>query len=610
MCGIIGIVGHKNVSARIIEGLKRLEYRGYDSAGIATVDKDALSVRRAAGKLGVLAEMLASEPIDGHIGIGHTRWATHGAANTRNAHPHINDEVAIVHNGIIENYAALKTMLENKGAVFSSETDSEVVAHLLAAHLREDDDLSRAAQKTFAALTGTYALAILRAGNMDEILIARRGSPLALGLGDGETYIGSDGFALAPLSNRVIYLEDGDWAIVRADSVAIYDIDGAAVSRPTTIIDAAASMVDKGGFRHFMAKEIHEQPEVLSRCLAQYIAPDSESDRIAFMLPPDMPTLLNFKRVVLVGCGTAFFAAQIGRYLIERITRLPAQCDIASEFRYRDSPVPKNCLAIFISQSGETADTLAALRQARTKGMTCVAIVNVLDSSIARAADAVLPLYAGPEIGVASTKAFTAQIAILIVLCHALAEAHGMLDNPTRTDVCAALRAVPRLFVKAFESESVIRDLAPDLAHCTSALFIGRGMLFPLALEGALKMKELSYVHAEGFAAGELKHGSIALIDEDMPVIVLAHDDSVLDKTLANMNEVLARGAQVILIGTALVLARAPSTIRRIEIPACHSLLAPLLYALPLQLLAYYTACAKGTDIDQPRNLAKSVTVE
>ena len=608
MCGIIGVIGTGDVTQSIFDGLKRLEYRGYDSAGIATIHDGQLDRRRAEGKLGALRETLASSPLGGSIGIGHTRWATHGPAITANAHPHRGERVAVVHNGIIENYKDLKETLIADGISFSSDTDTEVIAHLFSQNLNGHDDIRQAAARTFAALEGAYAIALIIDGNEDEIIVARKGSPLAIGHGDGEMYLGSDAFALAPFTNRVCYLKDGDWAVMRRDGAEIFALgqDGA-VERQVEIVDAAAAMVDKGNYSHFMMKEIHEQPEVLSRTFGQYIDPEARG----VLLPENNLDFSKINRVILVACGTAYFAAQVGRNWIERYARIPASIDIASEFRYRDAPMDKDCLAVFVSQSGETADTLAALHHCKAHGLQTIGIVNVPESSITRDVDLTFPTYAGPEIGVASTKAFTAQLGALASLAIGLGRVKGTIDAAEEARLSDLLLTTPRLANDVLAREGQIEEIAKGFTDYSSALFIGRNTMWPLALEGALKLKEISYIHAEGFAAGELKHGSIALVDETVPIITIAPDDELFEKTVSNMQEVLARGGRVIMLGSEEGIEKAgEGCMATIKLPVLDPFISPILYALPLQLLAYYAAVAKGTDVDQPRNLAKSVTVE
>ena len=608
MCGIIGVIGTGDITQSIFDGLKRLEYRGYDSAGIATIDGGHLDRRRAEGKLDALRETLAASPLGGSIGIGHTRWATHGPAITANAHPHRGERVAVVHNGIIENYKELKESLIADGISFSSDTDTEVIAHLFSKNLNGRDDIRQAAAQTFAALEGAYAIALIIDGNNDEIIVARRGSPLAIGHGDGEMYLGSDAFALAPFTNRVCYLKDGDWAVMRRDGAEIFALgQDAPVERDVETVDAAAAMVDKGNYRHFMMKEIHEQPEVLSRTFGQYI--DPEARRV--LLPENNLDFSKVNRVILVACGTAYFAAQVGRNWIERYARIPASIDIASEFRYRDAPMDKDCLAVFVSQSGETADTLAALHHCKAHGLQTVGVVNVPESSITREVDLTFPTYAGPEIGVASTKAFTAQLGALASLAIGLGRVKGTIDAGEEARLSDLLLTTPRLANDVLAREAQIEEIGKGFKDYSSALFIGRNTMWPLALEGALKLKEISYIHAEGFAAGELKHGSIALVDETVPIITIAPDDDLFEKTVSNMQEVLARGGKVVMLGSEEGIAKAgEGCMASIKLPVLDPFITPILYALPLQLLAYYAAVAKGTDVDQPRNLAKSVTVE
>ena len=608
MCGIIGVIGTGDITQSIFDGLKRLEYRGYDSAGIATIDGGHLDRRRAEGKLDALRETLAASPLGGSIGIGHTRWATHGPAITANAHPHRGERVAVVHNGIIENFKELKESLIADGISFSSDTDTEVIAHLFSKNLNGHDDIRQAAAQTFAALEGAYAIALIIDGNNDEIIVARRGSPLAIGHGDEEMYLGSDAFALAPFTNRVCYLKDGDWAVMRRDGAEIFALgQDAPVERDVETVDAAAAMVDKGNYRHFMMKEIHEQPEVLSRTFGQYI--DPEARRV--LLPENNLDFSKINRVILVACGTAYFAAQVGRNWIERYARIPASIDIASEFRYRDAPMDKDCLAVFVSQSGETADTLAALHHCKAHGLQTIGVVNVPESSITREVDLTFPTYAGPEIGVASTKAFTSQLGALASLAIGLGRVKGTIDAGEEARLSDLLLTTPRLANDVLAREAQIEEIGKGFKDYSSALFIGRNTMWPLALEGALKLKEISYIHAEGFAAGELKHGSIALVDETVPIITIAPDDDLFEKTVSNMQEVLARGGKVVMLGSEEGIAKAgEGCMASIKLPVLDPFITPILYALPLQLLAYYAAVAKGTDVDQPRNLAKSVTVE
>ena len=607
MCGIIGIISDKLVADPIFDGLKRLEYRGYDSAGIATLAGGQLHRRRAEGKLDALAYELKAAPLSGCVGIGHTRWATHGPAIEANAHPHRSEKVAVVHNGIIENYRDLKQHLMADGTEFTSDTDTEVIAHLFSRNLRAKDDVMAAAAATFTALDGTYAIALIVEGLENRMIIARNGSPLAVGYGSGEMFIGSDAFALAPFTNRIAYLNDGDWAVVSDTGAEIFAADGSGVTREQVVVDAASAMVDKGNYRHFMSKEIHEQPEVLSRTFGQYADPENR----CVTLPENDVDLASVKRVILVACGTAYFAGLVGKNWIERYTSIPASVDIASEFRYSEAPLDPECLAIFVSQSGETADTLAALNHCKVNGLKTMGIVNVPDSSISREVDVTLPTYAGPEIGVASTKAFTAQLGALAAFAISLGRAQQTLCADEEARLVDLLLSTPRLSNLVLNCEVEIEGLAKQISTATSALFIGRATMYPLALEGALKLKEISYIHAEGFAAGELKHGSIALVDENMPVIVIAPDDALFEKTVSNMQEVMARGGNTILFASQNgVAAAGEGCMATIAMPEMDAFIAPMLYALPLQLLAYHAAVAKGTDVDQPRNLAKSVTVE
>ena len=608
MCGIIGLLGVGDVADRVVEGLKRLEYRGYDSAGIATISGGALERRRAAGKLNNLAAKLKGEPLSGTTGIGHTRWATHGAANDMNAHPHATERVAIVHNGIIENFAELRARLIAKGRTFSSQTDSEVCAQLVTDYLEEGNMSPQdAALAAVADLRGAFALAMVFAGDDDLLIAARKGSPLAIGRGDGEMFLGSDAYALAPFTNRITYLEEGDVAFIRRGETEIVDAAGAHVQREETISSATDSMVDKDGHRHFMAKEIHEQPEVIAHTLSRYI--DGATGEIA--LPAMSFDFASMERLTISACGTAFIAGQIAKYWFESWAKLPVEIDIASELRYRDVPYKDGGGALFISQSGETADTLAALKHAKANGQKIAAVVNVPESSIAREADVMFPMAAGPEIGVASTKAFTCQLVALACIALVAGRERGVLSGDETRELTAELLKTPRLVSAALETSAQIESIALNLAKAKDALYIGRGVNYPLAMEGALKLKEISYIHAEGYAAGELKHGPIALIDENTPVIVIAPSDKHFEKTISNMHEILARDGEAILISDAAGAARAHEGVSAvITAPDVHPLMAPIVYAVPIQLLAYFTATTKGTDVDQPRNLAKSVTVE
>ena len=608
MCGIVGIIGREPVAGHLVEALKRLEYRGYDSAGVATLDHGALGRRRAEGKLAALDARLAREPLAGNIGIGHTRWATHGKPTESNAHPHATDRVAVAHNGIIENFRELRERLIKNGAKFGSETDTEVVAHLVTEEMKNGKPPVEAVAAALKQLRGAFALAFLFAGEDDLMIGARKGSPLAIGYGEGEMYLGSDAIALAPFTDTISYLEDGDWAVMTHKGVEIHDEQGRKVERAVLKSTASAQMVDKGNFKHFMAKEIHEQPEVVGHTLARYIDMTIEKVVLPGQLPFDWKKL---KRLSLSACGTAFYAGLVAKYWFERFAKLPVEIDIASEFRYREAPLEQGDLAIFISQSGETADTLATLRYAKQHQQHVLSVVNVPTSTIARESDVVMPTLAGPEIGVASTKAFTCQLAVLACLAIAAGRARGELSAADEQKLVRALIEVPRLMAEALALEPQIEALAQDLAKVRDVLYLGRGTSFPIALEGALKLKEISYIHAEGYAAGELKHGPIALIDETMPVIVIAPFDRVFEKTASNMQEVAARGGRIILVTDPQGAKEAPvDSTEIIVLPNMASTVTPLVYAIAVQLIAYHTAAAIGTDVDQPRNLAKSVTVE
>ncbi|MDB5493940.1 MAG: glucosamine--fructose-6-phosphate aminotransferase [Phenylobacterium sp.] len=604
MCGIIGIVGVEPVQARLIDSLKRLEYRGYDSAGVAGVVAGHVERRRAKGKIRALEEVLGAEPLTATVGIGHTRWATHGAPSERNAHPQSAGRVTLVHNGIIENYAELREALRAKDRSFESETDTEVIAQLLDEELKTRPPLE-ALKATLDQLTGAYAIAVLIDGEDELIMGARRGSPLVVGYGEGEMFLGSDALAVGPFTNRIAYLEEGDYVAIDHGSARIFDETGQPAERPIRTVAASAALVEKGNYRHFMEKEIHDQPDACQHTLSAYIDPTT-----GHVHAPGGLDFAKFERVQIVACGTASYAGQIARYLFERLAGLPCDVEVASEFRYRQPAVTPRTLAIAVSQSGETADTLAALRWCKAQGLTTAAVVNVHESTMAREADVLLPTHAGPEIGVASTKAFTSQVAALTALAVAAAAARGRIDKDQEAHFTRLLLEAPRLIAEATQLEDEIRALAPELAKARDVLYLGRGAMFPLALEGALKLKEISYIHAEGYAAGELKHGPIALIDETTPVIVIAPSDPLFEKTLSNMSEVAARGGKVILITDAAGARAAPQGVQVIVGPTCDPILAPLVYAPPIQLLAYYVAVQKGADVDQPRNLAKSVTVE
>jgi glucosamine--fructose-6-phosphate aminotransferase (isomerizing) len=608
MCGIVGILGREPVAGLLVDALKRLEYRGYDSAGVATLESGQLVRRRAEGKLRNLEARLAREPLTGTVGIGHTRWATHGRPTEGNAHPHATEHLAVVHNGIIENFRELREELEKTGATFGSETDTEVVAHLVTREMKNGRSPAAAVAAALPRLRGAFALAFLFAGENDLLIGARKGSPLAIGYGDGEMYLGSDAIALAPFTDAISYLEDGDSAVLTRKSVEVHDAKGSKVERAVLKSSASAFLVDKGNYRHFMAKEIHEQPEVVGHTLAHYIDMSAERVRLPVDLPFDFRTL---ERITMSACGTAYYAGLVAKYWFERFARLPAEIDVASELRYREVPLSPGGLSIFVSQSGETADTLATLRYAKEHKQHVLAVVNVPTSTIARESHAVMPTLAGPEIGVASTKAFTCQLAVLACLALAAGRARGVLSEEEEREMVRALIETPRLMAEALALESQVEQFARDLAKSRDVLYLGRGTSFPLALEGALKLKEISYIHAEGYAAGELKHGPIALIDESMPVIIIAPHDRVFEKTVSNMQEVVARQGRIILItdpqGAHDVHMDALSTL---TLPAMPATVTPLVYAIPVQLIAYHTAVVMGTDVDQPRNLAKSVTVE
>jgi glucosamine--fructose-6-phosphate aminotransferase (isomerizing) len=608
MCGIVGILGRGPVAEQLVDSLKRLEYRGYDSAGVATLEGVLLDRRRAKGKLKNLEAVLKSSPLAGHIGIGHTRWATHGKPTENNAHPHATDNVAVVHNGIIENFRDLRTQLEAQGATFSSETDTEVVAHLVNSYLAKGLSPADAVKATLPKLHGAFALAFIFKGEENLMIGARKGSPLAVGYGDGEMYLGSDAIALGPFTDTISYLDDGDWVVLSRADATVYDDKNAVVEREIVKHNTATSLVDKANYRHFMAKEIHEQPEVVGHTLAHYVDMATEKVAMPVKLPFDFK---NIQRVSITACGTASYAGFVAKYWFERLARLPVELDVASEFRYREAPLRKGDLAIFISQSGETADTLAALRYAKSQGLHTISVVNVPTSTIARESETALPTLAGPEIGVASTKAFTCQLAALATIAIAAGRARGELSETDETKLVHGLIEVPRLMTQALALEPQIEKLARDIAKSQDVLYLGRGTNYPLALEGALKLKEISYIHAEGYAAGELKHGPIALIDEKMPVVVIAPYDRVFEKTVSNMQEVAARGGRIILMTDARGAREATvDSLVTIILPDMPATVTPLVYAIPVQLLAYHTAVVMGTDVDQPRNLAKSVTVE
>ncbi len=607
MCGIVGVLGSHEVAPILVEALKRLEYRGYDSAGIATINDGKLDRRRAVGKLVNLGDLLVHEPLLGKSGIGHTRWATHGAPTVSNAHPHQAGSVAVVHNGIIENYRELRAELAAAGIEFQTETDTETVALLTRHHMQRGADPVKAAFLTLDQLEGAFALAFLFDGEDDLIVAARKGSPLAIGHGDGEMYVGSDAIALAPLTDRITYLEEGDRAIVTRTSVEIRDADGKLANRAMRRIETDAAHVDKAGHKHFMAKEIAEQPAVIAEAINCYL-PSGET---GVHLPGEGLDFSQVQRLTMVACGTAYYACLTAKYWFEQLARLPVEIDIASEFRYREPPVTEGTVALFVSQSGETADTLAALRYCRDKADKIVSVVNVPESSIARESDLALPIHAGIEVGVASTKAFTCQLSVLFMLALKAASDRGLIDAGELAGHIADLRALPSVLNAALDQNDAIRRTALAISEARDVLFLGRGLMYPLALEGALKLKEISYIHAEAYASGELKHGPIALIDKHMPVVMMAPRDGLFDKAVSNMQEVMARKGKVVLISDDAGLAAArEGAWRSIRMPDVPDMLSPILYAIPAQLLAYHTAVAKGTDVDQPRNLAKSVTVE
>lgn len=607
MCGIIGIVGKEEVAERLVDGLRRMEYRGYDSAGICTLHDGRLERRRAEGKLLNLVRVLEGDPAPGTVGIAHTRWATHGAPTANNAHPHATGEVALVHNGIIENFKSLREELQARGRVFESETDSEVVAHLVSEQVEAGKSPEEAVRIVLPRLRGAFALAIAFRSYPGMLIGARLGSPLVVGFGDGETYLGSDALALAPLTQKIAYLDEGDWVVVTRDGAAIHDCDNQPVQREVTTSGASAAAIEKGNYRHFMQKEIFEQPTVVAQTLHSYVR--QLERKVA--LPQIDFDLSAINRVTIVACGTSYYAGMVAKYWFEQFARLPVDIDVASEFRYREPVLEPGGLALFISQSGETADTLAALRHCKAEGQTIAVVVNVPTSSMAREADLLLPTHAGPEIGVASTKAFTCQMAVLAALAAHLAVRRGRMSASEEAEVVDHLIEAPAALNAALAHDEEIAAMAHLIAPARDVLYLGRGQDYPLALEGALKLKEISYIHAEGYASGEMKHGPIALIDETVPVVVLAPSGPLFEKTVSNMQEVRARGGRIVLISDAEGLAEAgEGCLATIEMPKVHPLIAPLVYAVPVQLLAYHTACAKGTDVDQPRNLAKSVTVE
>ncbi|GLR77649.1 glutamine--fructose-6-phosphate transaminase (isomerizing) (plasmid) [Azospirillum oryzae] len=608
MCGIIGINGIHDASPRLVEGLRRLEYRGYDSAGVATLVNGHIERRRAEGKLANLDMKLRDQPLSGTVGIGHTRWATHGGPTENNAHPHATKRVAVVHNGIIENYQELKDELTGHGYVFESATDTEVIVHLVTYYLDQHGMTPvQASAAAFKRFTGAFALVLIFAGEHELMIGARHGTPLAVGYGDGEMYLASDAFALAPLTNRICYLEDGDWVEVSRTAAIVHDATDAVVERPVKTTAVSGALIGKDGYRHYMLKEIYEQPQVIGDTLNAYINPETGT----FSLPDFPFDLAGASKLTIVACGTAYYAGFVAKYWFETLARIPVEVDIASEFRYREAPLPPGGIALFISQSGETLDTLEALRYCKRQGQKILSIVNAPESTIARESDAVLYTMAGPEIGVASTKAFTTQLTTLACLAVTVGRARGAIDQERMQQIAHALREVPARAADVLAHDERLKELAQEVSEARDVLYLGRGAMYPLALEGALKLKEISYIHAEGYAAGELKHGPIALIDDNVPVIVLVPSDALFEKVVSNVQEVCARSGKVLLLADKKGIDKLKDKVRwSVELPACDPLVAPLLYAIPVQLLAYHTAVLKGTDVDQPRNLAKSVTVE
>lgn len=607
MCGIVGIIGNAEVAPLLVDGLKRLEYRGYDSAGIATLENGGIARCRAEGKLSNLQDRLHEQPVTGKTGIGHTRWATHGVPNETNAHPHATDRVAIVHNGIIENFQELREELIEAGHQLASDTDTEVIVHLIDRMLEQGMTPQEATSAALKRLEGAFALAIVFAGEEQLMIGARRGSPLALGIGEGEMFLGSDAIALAPLTKTIVYLEDGDWAVLTDTDFTIFDTEDKEVQREIRRTELTGAAIGKGGYRHFMLKEIYEQPQVIGDTLHALVNPATR----AVTLPNLEFDPKTVTKLTLIACGTSYYACLVAKYWLEQIARIPCEVDIASEFRYREGVMAEGGAALFISQSGETIDTLAALRYARSQNQNILSIVNVPESAIARESDAVLQTYAGPEIGVASTKAFTTQLTVLACLTLALAHARGAIDDDERGRLVGALTEVPARAAEILNHDERLEAIAHDIAEARDVLYLGRGVSYPIALEGALKLKEISYIHAEGYAAGEMKHGPIALIDEAVPVVVVSPTDGLADKTVSNVQEVMARGGRVIFLSDALGVRKlGDGAAERVTLPAVDPFVSPILYAIPVQLLAYHVAVIKGTDVDQPRNLAKSVTVE
>lgn len=606
MCGIIGLIGKDDVVPRLVEGLRRLEYRGYDSAGLTILIKGHIERRRAKGKLSNLERLLHKIPLTGMIGLGHTRWATHGIPSEYNAHPHATEKVAVVHNGIIENFQNLRTEMTDAGHVMTSDTDTEILAHLVTHYLNEGLDPVAATRKALKRLEGAFALGFIFCGHSDLMIAARQGSPLAIGYGEDEMYIASDALTLAPLTKKVTYLEDGDWAVVRSSGAQIYDSNDTPVIRKVQITALSGAMCGKGGYRHFMIKEIYEQPQVIGDTLLGFLNPAAHTITL-----PHLPfDLAKITRITGLACGTAYYALCVAKYWFEQIARIPMEVDIASEFRYRETDMTDGGMSLFVSQSGETADTLASLRYAKAQCQKILSIINVPESTIARESDAVFHTYAGPEIGVASTKAFTTQLTVLALLVIAMGRAKNTIDDKTEVRLSIALEQVPACAAKILRHDERLKELAHEIIECRDVLYLGRGSSFPLALEGALKLKEISYIHAEGYAAGEMKHGPIALIDDGLPVIVIAPSDKLFDKVVSNVQEVVARGGRVIFFSDQKGCAHLENTATTIVLPEVDPFVAPILYAIPVQLLAYHIAVLKGTDVDQPRNLAKSVTVE
>lgn len=609
MCGIFGIIGEQEVAPLLLEGLKRLEYRGYDSAGIATLSNGHIDRCRAEGKLVNLAQKLGAEPLKGTVGIGHTRWATHGLPNERNAHPHASDKVAVVHNGIIENYAAIKTELEQQGAVFETETDTEVIVHLVTHYINHGQEPVAAANAAIDRLEGAFALVMIFAGHHDLMVGCRQGTPLAVGYGEGEMFVASDSYALAPLTKKICFLEDGDRVTVTRQDVSIYDRDKNAITREVRITEQSGAITGKGEYRHFMLKEIYEQPSVIGQTLNSYV--NAATGKIS--IPQEaLKAIIDAPRITLIACGTAYYACMVAKYWFEQIARVPCEIDVASEFRYREAPMPKGGVAIFISQSGETLDTLEALRYCKREGQNIISIVNTIESTIERESDFVMRTLAGPEIGVASTKAFTTQLTTMACIALATARSKGSIDEEQEHEMAEALRHVPTIAAEILSHDEEIQEIAKDIADVSDVLYLGRGSLYPIAMEGALKLKEISYIHAEGYASGEMKHGPIALIDDSVPVVVIApENDRLFDKNVSNIQETVARGGKIFLISdTKGVHALKDQSTWSVSTGVVHPFVAPILYSIPVQLLAYHVAVIKGTDVDQPRNLAKSVTVE